>query len=268
MRASIQLNFKPCPLAVNLLIRLTLWSLIREHFIYMTNAKSFIKGLSSPPPSSCCPSLLLLKSHFILLSPLPPPSKHLSFSLPSTLPSLLPYWLLTENFSFAFFASLGSGAVTALWSLPFQYHHYAEIYLFLIITWLRCLSLCSGTFPPEWTHCNFHATVVLLALYFRVERRYSTWWASAHPKILLGCHLTQQPCHPLRLSWHERQPALGIPGGKRWPCVHSQSVGISDWLLKPCWLDSVSPGHTYTLSSHVWQEATVTGKDAAGRACF
>lgn len=135
MRASIQLNFKPCPLAVNLLIRLTLQSLIREHFVYMTNAKSFIKGLSSPSPSFCCPSLPPLPSHFSSLpSPLPPPSKYLPFSLPSTLPSFPPYWLLTENLSFAFLASLGSGAITAVRSMPFQCLHYAEIYFFLVIT--------------------------------------------------------------------------------------------------------------------------------------
>lgn len=102
MRPSIQLNFKSCPLAVNLLIRPTPPSLIQEHFIYMINAESFIKGFSSsrllpPPPSSLSPlsSCILPSSSStfnILFSP--PPHFH---------PSLffLPYQFLIENFSFA-----------------------------------------------------------------------------------------------------------------------------------------------------------------------
>lgn len=90
VRASIQLNLKSCPLAVNLLIRPAPPSLILEHFIYVINAESSIKGFSSPLLPST-PSLLPLTSlifHPSLLF-LHLRNTFLSPSLPST-PPLVP----------------------------------------------------------------------------------------------------------------------------------------------------------------------------------
>lgn len=101
MRASIQLNLKSCPLAVNLLIRPAPPSLIQAHFIYMIDAESSIKGFSSPRLPST-PSLLPLTSlifHPSLLF-LHLQNTFLSPSLPPLL-LFLPYQFLIENFSFA-----------------------------------------------------------------------------------------------------------------------------------------------------------------------
>lgn len=122
---------------------------------------------------------------------------------------------------------------------------------------------------PNETHCSFSAVVASLALYFRMERRHSTWWAAAHPQVLLRRDLTQQPGHSLWLSRHEGEPALGLPEGKssRRAFPNCRAKG----LLTQCFLLKHTDGNCYPdMCTRVWLTCleTTSKDEGKDRVCW